>query len=149
LFAAYSPSLVLTWTDRRPRPAWCLLCLLILLAIAEVASRGYALAALGSLPGWIGLAWAGMPAARYDWRFEVQGSQYWLTTSTQARSEPISIEPGSVLLANVVVLRWKPLGHTRRRGLWLWAMDFEDSDYRALRRWWVVHASRVGGKGTR
>jgi hypothetical protein len=142
LSAAYSPLLVLTWTDRRPRPAWCLLCLCLLLAIAEVAARGYGLYALLALPFWVGVACAGMPAARYHWKLEIQGSQCWLSSTPRGALAPIAITAHSVLLSRVCVLQWIPLGSQRRQSLWLWAADFSDADYRALRRWWLVQGRR-------
>ena len=140
--AAYSPSLVLTWTDHRPQPCWCLLCLLLLLAISELAVRGYAGYTLAALPAWVLIARLGMPRPRSRWRLEIHAQQCWLSGPSGSPLAPVALEPDAVLLPRVCVLAWVPLGSRRRHYLWLWATDFDDADYRALRRWWLVYRPR-------
>lgn len=142
MFATYSPSLVLTWTDRRPQPCWCLFCLLLLLAITELAARGYGEYALAALPAWALVARVGMPRPRDRWRLEIHAQQCWLSGPCCSRLAPVAFEPHAVLLPRVCVLVWLRLGSRRRHYLWLWAADFDDADYRALRRWWLVYRPR-------
>ena len=87
---SYSPSLVLTWTDHRPRPVWCAVCLLLLVALAEVAWRGYGLWALLGLLLWIPLAWFGWPAppGAQELLLAPHGSQLW----QEDGAEPVAIE---------------------------------------------------------
>lgn len=137
--ASYSPSLVLTWTDRRPRKAWYAACLLLLIALAEIAWRGYGLWALLGLLLWMPVAWLGRPAqpAPQELLLGLDGHQLWQADA----AEPIAMEllPGSVLLPSVVVLHWRPVAGRGRRFLWLWARDLGDDGFRDLRRWWLVY----------
>ncbi len=140
--APYSPSLVLTWTDRRPRKAWYAVCLLLLIAIAEVAWRGYGLLALLGLVLWLPLAWFGLPPlpAQQTLLLEPQACQLYRLGAT----DPVAMDllPGTVLLPWVVVLHWRPAGSRGRRYLWLWAGDLGEDSFRDLRRWWLVFGQK-------
>jgi hypothetical protein len=139
LSASYSPSLVLTWIDRRPRRAWCVACLLLLIALAEIAWRGYGLWALLGLLAWMPIAWCGwpVPPAVQELLLAPQASQL----RRMEGAEPITMEllPGTVLLPWLVVLHWRPVaGRRDRRFLWLWASDLGGDSFRDLRRWLLV-----------
>lgn len=140
--ASYSPSLVLTWTDHRPRRAWCAACLLLLTALAEIAWRGYGRGALFGLVLWIPLAWFGRPPSPAPQELELgpHGSQLRQVDG----AEPIAIDllPGTALLPWVVVLHWRPAGGRGRRYLWLWARDLGEDSFRDLRRWWLVFGQK-------
>tara|TARA_R110002110_G_scaffold412968_2_gene639688 strand:- start:12683 stop:13114 length:432 start_codon:yes stop_codon:yes gene_type:complete len=143
LSTSYSPSLVLTWTDHRPRPVWCAVCLLLLVALAEIAWRGYGLWALLGLLLWIPLAWFGWPAppGAQELLLAPHGSQLW----QEDGAEPVAIEllSGTVLLPRVVVLHWRPVAGRGRRFLWLWVHDLGEDNFRALRRWWLVFGRKA------
>lgn len=140
--ASYSPSLALTWTDRRPRRAWCAACLLLLLALAEIAWRGYGLWAVSGLLLWVPLAWFGWPEppAAQELLLGPHGCQLWRAD----HAEPIAMVllPGTVLLPSVVVLHWRPAAGRGRRFLWLWARDLGEDSFRDLRRWWLVFGQK-------
>lgn len=140
--ASYSPSLVLTWADHRPRRARCAACFLLLAALVEIAWRGYGLWALLGLLVWMPVAWLGRPAraAPQELLLGPQGHQLWPANV----AEPIAIDvlPGSVLLPSLVVLHWRPATGRGRRFLWLWAGDLGDDAFRDLRRWWLVYGQK-------
>lgn len=140
--ASYSPSLVLIWTDQRPRRVWCAACLLLLAALAEIAWRGYGLWALLGLLVWmpvVCLGWPTQPKPR-ELLLGPHGHHLWQA----ATAEPIAIDvlPGTVLLPSVVVLHWRPAAGRGRRFLWLWARDLGDESFRDLRRWWLVYGQK-------
>lgn len=139
---SYSPSLALTWTDHRPRKAWFAACLLLILAFAEVAWRGYGFWALLALLLWILLVWRVRPVqpSSQELLLGPHGHQLLLAGA----AEPIAMEllPGTVLLPRVVVLHWRPVAGRGRRFLWLWARDLGDDSFRDLRRWWLVYGQR-------
>lgn len=132
---ASSPSLVLTWIDPRPRLAWCGLCLLLLLALAEVAWRGYLPWALGGLLAWGPLAWFARPPPAGLQRLERQADGLIWRPSPQAVSVELSLLPGTLLLPRLVVLPWRPPGGRTVRYLWVWRGDVGDAGFRQLRRW--------------
>lgn len=140
--ASYLPSLVLIWTDRCPRQAWYAACLLLLIALAEIAGRGYGLWALLGLLAWMPGAWLGRPAQRGSQELLLgpHGHQLWQADA----AEPIAMDllPGTVLLPSVVVLHWRPVAGRGRRFLWLWARDLGDDSFRDLRRWWLVYGQK-------
>ena len=112
------------------------------MAISELAVRGYAGYTLAALPAWVLIARLGMPRPRSRWRLEIHAQQCWLSGPSGSPLAPVALEPDAVLLPRVCVLAWVPLGSRRRHYLWLWATDFDDADYRALRRWWLVYRPR-------
>jgi len=139
LSTSYSPSLVLIWTDHRPRKAWCLVCLLLLAALAEIAWRGYGVWALLGLLLWVPIVWFGWPTppAAQELLLAPQASQ--LRRAEEAEPITMDLLPGTVLLPWLVVLHWRPATGSRgRRFLWLWASDLGGDSFRDLRRWLLV-----------
>ncbi|MEQ9465494.1 MAG: hypothetical protein RJQ10_17670 [Haliea sp.] len=137
--ALSSPSLVLTWTDHHPRPAWCLACLILLIALAELAWRGHGLWVLPGLVFWVPLACWGMPPPPSP-QYLLLGPHGCLLRQGAAADSVVSMDllPGTVLLPWVVVLHWRPVAGGGRRYLWLWSADLGEDSFRDLRRWWLV-----------
>jgi hypothetical protein len=142
LSASYSPSLVLTWADHRPRRAWCAACFLLLAALVEIAWRGYGLWALLGLLVWMPVAWLGRPARPVPQELLLGPQGHQLRQTNAAEPIAIDVLPGTVLLPSVVVLHWRPVGGRGRRFLWLWARDLGDDCFRDLRRWWLVYGQK-------
>ncbi len=136
--ASYSPSLDLTWTDHRPRPAWYLLCLLLLVASGEFAWRVHSLWALSVLVFLIPLAWLCMPPPPVPQTLLLGPHTCLLRQGVATVPASIILLPGSVLLPWVVVLHWRPVAGGGRRYLWLWAADLGQDRFRDLRRWLLV-----------
>lgn len=142
-----SASLVLTWTDPRPRLAWFGLCLLLALGCLEVALRGHAWQALAALPAICLLAWCGLPAAATRQGLELHPKGlFWRPTPDADWMELAAVS--ATLLPALVVLQWRPAGRRCCRYLWLWRGDAGDAGFRQLRRW-LLCTGRIsaGGEG--
>ncbi|MAC32352.1 MAG: hypothetical protein CME38_01950 [Haliea sp.] len=129
---------VLTWIDPRPRLAWCGLCLLLLLALLEIAQRGYLTVSLLGFAAWSPLAWLGLPAVPAQQRLALgQADLRWWPAQDR---EAIDLHPlpGCLLLPGLVVLRAAPAAGGAVQILWVWRQDVDRAGFRHLRRWLIA-----------
>lgn len=130
-----SPSLVLSWIDPRLRLGWCGLCLLLLLALAEITWRGHATLSLAGLLAGCVAVWLGRLPSPTQQRLELWDEGLRWFASPQATGIDLTPLPGSLLLPRLVVLRWRDPRQRSSRYLWIWRSDVGSAGFRHLRRW--------------
>jgi hypothetical protein len=111
---------------------------LLLLALLEIAQRGYVTVSLLGFAAWSPLAWLGLPAVPAQQRLALgqAGLRWWPAPDREAID--LRALPGCLLLPGLVVLRAAPLAGGAVHRLWIWRQDVDRAGFRHLRRWLIA-----------